>query len=120
RHAQRATFRDYQEADVFATMDSDTILDGRCLGEGLKPFADSRVASVTSVILAYNNRSWFVRLTDPWLLTFQLVVRGAMSKLGCVLVNSGNFSLYRADVLREAATAYGAERFMGQPVQFSD
>ncbi len=120
RHAQLVTFADDQEADLFATMDSDTILDGRCLSEGVKPFADSRVASVTSVILAYNNRSWFVRLTDPWLLTFQLVVRGAMSKLGCVLVNSGNFALYRAEIVREASSVYASERFFGQPVQFSD
>ncbi len=120
RHAQLATFRDDQEADVFATMDSDTILDARCVAEGLKPFADPDVASVTSVILAYNNRRWFVRLTDPWLLTFQLVVRSAMSKLGCVLVNSGNFAMYRADIVREAGGVYGSERFLGQPVQFSD
>jgi hyaluronan synthase len=120
RHAQLHTFSGEVEADVFATIDSDTVLDARCVEEGLKPFADSRIASVTSVILAYNNRHWFVRLTDPWLLTFQLVVRGAMSKLGCVLVNSGNFSMYRADVVREAEASYEAERFMGRPVQFSD
>ena len=120
RHAQLVTFLDDDEADVFATMDSDTVLDRSCVAEGLKPFVDPRVSSVTSVILAYNNRDWFVRLTDPWLLAFQLVVRGAMSKLGCVLVNSGNFSLYRADVIRDAAAVYADERFLGRPVQFSD
>lgn len=99
RHAQLTTFRG-DDSDIFATMDSDTVLDPRCVEEGMKPFASAKVASVASVILAYNNRDLFVRLTDPWLLAFQLAVRGAMSKLGCVLVNSGNFSMYRSDVIR--------------------
>jgi hyaluronan synthase len=119
RHAQVTTFRD-DDADIYATMDSDTVLDRDCVAEGLRPFVRPDVTSVASVILAYNNRNAFVRLTDAWLLAFQLTVRGAMSKLGCVLVNSGNFSLYRAQLVREAIPAYESEQFMGRPVQFSD
>lgn len=119
RHAQVTTFRD-DDADLFATMDSDTVLDWMCIEEGVKPFAREQVTSVASVILAYNNRNRFVRLTDTWLLAFQLTVRGAMSKLGCVLVNSGNFSLYRAAVIREAIPSYETEVFRGRQVQFSD
>jgi hyaluronan synthase len=119
RHAQVTTFRD-DDADIFATMDSDTVLDRRCVEEAVKPFGRPDVASVASVILAYNNRKPLVRLTDTWLLAFQLTVRGAMSKLGCVLVNSGNFSLYRAQVVREAIPSYEQEVFFGHPVQFSD
>jgi hyaluronan synthase len=119
RRAQVTTFVG-DGADLFATMDSDTVLDARCVEEAVKPFADTRITSVASVILAYNNRDWFVRLTDTWLLSFQLTVRGAMSKLGCVLVNSGNFSLYRAEAIRDAMPCYDTEEFLGHPVQFSD
>ena len=119
RHAQAITFRD-DDADIFATMDSDTVLDARCVEEGLKPFARANITSVASVILAYNNRKWFVRLADTWILAFQLTVRGAMSKLGCVLVNSGNFAMYRAAVVRDALPGYENEFFRGRPVQFSD
>jgi hyaluronan synthase len=119
RQAQVTTFRG-DEADLFATMDSDTVLDRLCTQEGIKPFTRGEITSVASVILAYNNRNAFVRLTDTWLLAFQLTVRGAMSKLGCVLVNSGNFSLYRAAVIRDAIPAYERESFCGHPVQFSD
>jgi hyaluronan synthase len=119
RNAQVTTFRDDQ-ADIFATMDSDTVLDAHCVAEGLKPFVRQDVTSVASVILAYNNREWFTRLTDTWLLAFQLTLRGALSKLGCVLVNSGNFAMYRGKVVLEGLPAYESERFLGQPVQFSD
>jgi hyaluronan synthase len=119
RNAQVTTFRDDQ-ADIFATMDSDTVLDAHCVAEGLKPFVRQDVTSVASVILAYNNREWFTRLTDTWLLAFQLTLRGALSKLGCVLVNSGNFAMYRGKVVLDALPAYESEHFLGQPVQFSD
>lgn len=120
RDAQIRTFKDGGQADIFATMDSDTVMDPRCIEEGLKPFANPQVMSVASVILAYNAEKPLVRITDPWLLAFQLAVRSAMSKLGCVLVNSGNFAMYRADPVREALPSYEAEYFRGNQVQFSD
>jgi hyaluronan synthase len=43
-----------------------------------------------------------------------------MGRLGCVLVNSGNFSLYRTRMIKEAIPAYENETFAGRPVQFSD
>lgn len=120
RHAQIEAFAADPAADVFATMDSDTVLDPHCIENGLHPFAQRDITSVASVILAYNNRNLFVRITDSWLLAFQLVVRAAMSRLGCVLVNSGNFSMYRADVVRDALPSYANETFGGSTVMFSD
>lgn len=120
RGAQLVTIRREPAGGIFITMDSDTVADSRAIEEGLKPFADARVSSVASVILAYNSTAKLVRLTDAWLLTFQLAVRAAMSRLGCVLVNSGNFSLYRVDNLKEAADSYEAEFFRGNKVEFSD
>ncbi len=120
RHAQIEVFEADPHADIYATMDSDTVLDAKCIENGLHPFAQRDITSVASVILAYNNRHWFVRITDSWLLAFQMVVRAAMSRLGCVLVNSGNFSMYRAQVVRDALPSYGAETFRGNTVMFSD
>lgn len=107
-------------SDIFVTMDSDTVADPKCIEEGIKPFADASIASVASVILAYNSKSRLVRVTDAWLLSFQLAVRAAMSRLGCVLVNSGNFALYRTDILHHNLDSYAAEFFRGNKVEFSD
>ncbi len=119
RGAQLVHFRQ-TTADITITMDSDTVADRRAVEEGLKPFADARIASVSSIILAYNNDAKLVRLTDAWLLSFQLAVRAAMSRMGCVLVNSGNFALYRTSILKEAIHSYESEYFMGHKVEFSD
>ncbi len=107
-------------SDVFVTMDSDTVADPLAIEEGLKPLANKEVTSVASVILAYNSDAKLVRLTDAWLLSFQLAVRAAMSRLGCVLVNSGNFSLYRTSIIKDAIPSYEAEYFRGNKVEFSD
>lgn len=121
RAAQSVTFRGDPGADVFATIDSDTILDPRAVEEGLKPFADPRVMSSAAVLLVFNaNRSLLAALTDIWLAVYQLGVRAAWSRLGCVLVNSGGLAFYRAQVVRDALPAYLSETFAGRKVSYSD
>lgn len=120
RGGQIRVIKSDHDSDIFVTMDSDTVADKNCIAEALKPFADQRVASVAAVILAYNSKAALVRLTDAWLLTFQLAVRAAMGRLGCVLVNSGNFAAYRSTVVREAVSSYESEYFRGNKVEFSD
>ena len=100
RHAQLETLRS-TSSDIFITTDSDTVAAPNAIEEGLKPFARRNVTSVASMVLAYNHKSMFVRLTDAWLMTFQTTVRAAMGRLGCVLVNSGNFSLYRTPIIND-------------------
>lgn len=121
RHAQSVTFRDRGQADIFVTVDSDTILDRHAIEEGLKPFLDPRVTSVAGMLISYNaSRNWLALLTDFWLVCVQVSIRSAWSRLGCVLVNSGCLAFYRADVIREALPSYLSETFFGRPVQFSD
>lgn len=121
RSAQLIMFRQVPENAVIATLDSDSVQEPRANEEGLKPFADPQVTSVAAIILAYNTReSLLVRLTDPWLMAFQMCVRAALSKLNSVLVNSGNLSYYRASVIRKALDSYEHETFLGREVQFSD
>jgi hyaluronan synthase len=120
RLAQLTTFQD-DPAEIFVTMDSDTVLDRNALAEGLKPFADPRVQSVAGVGVALNwNRNLLTRLTNLWFLTFQLGLRSSLSTLGSVLVNSGTLAFYRSEVIREGADGYAHETFLGQPVTFSD
>lgn len=90
RAAQAVTFAGDQRADIFATVDSDTILDPRAIEEGLKPFTDPRVTSVAAVLLTYNSgRNLPTALTESWLTVYQLGIRSAWSRLGRVMINSG-------------------------------
>jgi hyaluronan synthase len=120
RLAHLTTFQD-DPADIFVTIDSDTVLDRNALAEGLKPFADPRVQSVAGVGVGLNwNRNLLTRLTNLWFITFQLGLRSSLSTLGSVLVNSGALAFYRSEVVREGADGYAHETFLGQPVTVSD
>lgn len=121
RSAQAVTFRGDPHADIFATLDSDTVLERRAIEEGLKAFADPRVQSVAAVLLVFNaGRNLVTALTEIWLCTYQLGIRAAWSRLGCVLVNSGGLAFYRARVVRDALPAYLGETFAGRRVSYSD
>ncbi len=121
RNAQALTFDDGGQADIFVTVDSDTILDPAAIREGIKPFADPRITSVAAMMITYNSgRNFLTRMTEVWFTTFQTFLRAAWSRLGCVLVNSGCLAFYRADAIRPALVAYTSESFFGRPVEFSD
>jgi hyaluronan synthase len=121
RHAQAVAVAGTPDADVYWTVDSDTISDPEALRELLKPFADPRVMSVAGVVLAANvRRSFLCRFTDLWFVTAQLVDRSALSVLGSVWVNSGPIAVYRAAVIRDNLEGYLSETFMGRHVHFSD
>lgn len=123
RHAQAVAFQAHlHTADVFITMDSDTVLDSRCIEEAIQPLTNKRVMSVAAMTLTYNVNHPLVRLADAWVLAFQFVTRAALSRVGNVLVNSGGFSLYRASVIQAAMNdgGYLNETFAKRPVGFSD
>lgn len=120
RHAQLVTFAEAPQA-IFVTVDSDTVLDCSALDEGLKPFLDTRIASVAGLVLGLNKRRNFLtRLEDIVFTSSQLTMRSAHSRLSSVFVNSGAFALYRSDVVRSSSDAYLNETIFGRPVQFSD
>jgi hyaluronan synthase len=120
RHAQMETLAAAPE-DIFITVDSDTVLDPRAIEEGLKPFADPTVRSVGGLILGLNKRQGLLtRVEDLIFTSMQLTVRSAYSQLGSVVVNSGAFALYRAEVVRGHVDAYLNETILGRPVGFSD
>jgi hyaluronan synthase len=120
RHAQVVTFR-HDTADIYITLDSDTLLDRNAIEEGLKPFANPRITSVAGLYLGLNaTKSWLTRLAELVCVSWQLQGRSATSTMGNVLVNSGAFALYRGWIFRKYVDAYLGETFFGRRVPFSD
>lgn len=121
RSAQVTTFGADTDADVFVTVDSDSLLAPDAIAQGLLPLSDPSVSSVAGLVVAMNARKNIItRLTDMMFLNFQLVTRSALSALDSVLVNSGCLAFYRADVVRNVIDGYTSETFAGKPVHFSD
>src|SRR6266851_2709026 len=73
KHAQSAAFMSCPEADIFITVDSDTTLAPNAIDEGLKPFANPRIASVAGIEEIYNKRA-------NWL-TMSCAVRNSVYQL---------------------------------------
>lgn len=121
RHAQTAAVVSTPDADIYWTVDSDTVSDPEALAELLKPFADPDVQSVAGIVLAANVRSSFLtRFTDLWFVAGQLTDRSSLSLVGSVWVNSGPIAAYRAAVIRDNLQAYLTETFFRRRVPFSD
>ena len=121
RHAQVHGFRKIRDADLFVTVDSDSMLDAEALHEIVQPFSDPRVMSVAGVILAINNReNLLARVTDVIFVGQQLIDRSFMSQLGSVMVNSGGLAAYRCSILAENIDTYLSESYLGRHVEFSD
>jgi hyaluronan synthase len=121
RSAQAQAFAVTPRAHMYATLDSDTVLERRAIGEGLKPFADQRVTSVAGIEMGLNIKSnWLTRVAACRQLIWQLTQCSTQSVFGQVLVNRGTFAIYRADVVRKYLAAYQSETFFGRPVVMSD
>lgn len=119
--AQARTFQD-DPADVFVTLDSDTVLEECALDEGLKPFSDSRVQSVAGLELAWNyDRNLLTRINSTRQLVWQLVTCSAQSVArGSVLINRGTYALYRGQLVRDVLPAYVGETFWGRQIKLGD
>jgi len=119
--AQATTFTD-DPADVFVTLDSDTVLEQHALDEGLKPFAHADVQSVAGLELAWNyDRNFLTRINSTRQLMWELVTCSAQSVFGGnVLINRGTFALYRGQLVRDVLPAYLGETFFGRRVLLGD
>jgi hyaluronan synthase len=121
KHAQAQTFQD-DPADVFITLDSDTVLESRAIEEGIKPFADQRVHSVAGLELAWNH-DWnlLTRLNSARQLVWQLVTCSSQNMFrGNVLINRGTFALYRGTLIRDVLEAYVGETLWGRSIKLGD
>lgn len=121
KHAQSAVFTSCPEADIFVTVDSDTTLAPNAIDEGLKPFANPRIASVAGIEEIYNKRAnWLTLTCSVRNSVSQLIAWSTQSVFGDVLINRGTFALYRAYIIREIIPAYLGETFLGRPVKLGD
>ncbi|MGO9078773.1 MAG: glycosyltransferase family 2 protein [Streptosporangiaceae bacterium] len=122
KHAQAACFSAAPDADVFATIDSDSALERNAIEEALKPMADRRVVSVACLEIAHNmTRNLLTRSIGMRSLAFQLFAMSAQSVArGNVLINPGACSLYRGWLIRMVMPSYLGETFFGVPVTLGD
>ncbi|WP_158580709.1 glycosyltransferase family 2 protein [Cellulomonas rhizosphaerae] len=121
RHAQITGVRHELGADVFLTVDSDTILDPDAVRHGLQPFADERVQSVAGIVLTANyGANLLTRMQELWFTTLQMVNRGALSSKGSVMVNCGGLAFYRSGVILDNLDTYLGETLFGRPMHASD
>ncbi|AUS82037.1 hypothetical protein C1701_25400 [Actinoalloteichus sp. AHMU CJ021] len=111
----------HDDADIFVTLDSDSVLDAHAVREGLKPFADPGVKSVAGLVAVLNTRAnVLTRMICLLYLPFTRGLRSAQSVLRRVTINSGTLAFYRADVIRRHAGVYENETFRGRPMQMND
>ena len=120
REAQAYAFR-RSTADVFCTIDSDTVLDVNAVAEGVKPFANPKITAVTGNVRALNHRkNLLTKLIDLRYANAFLYERAAYSMLGSVLCACGSLSFWRSDVIKDNLDDFVSQTFLGIPVQYGD
>lgn len=120
RHAQALAFS-VSDADIFVTIDSDTVVDSRALMEVCGPLADPEVMAVTGHTRASNFRSTLLsRLIDVRYANSFLWDRASYSALGSVLCCCGSLSAYRASVVREHLSDFTNQTFLGVKCTYGD
>ncbi|WP_055589319.1 glycosyltransferase [Streptacidiphilus griseoplanus] len=121
RHAQALAIRADQIADIYVTLDSDTVLDRNAIAEGISPFSRTDVTSVAGLLLGLNARAnWLTRMVDLSFTMSFLNGRASWSRLGSVVVNCGGLAFYRADVVRRHLPDYLTQTVWGRRVASGD
>jgi hyaluronan synthase len=121
RYAQVHAFDADPDADVFVTLDSDTVLDKHALAEGTYPFTDPGVTSVAGLLLSLNHsKNLLTRLIDLSFTSSFLNGRASWSRLGSVVVNCGGLAFYRASVVRKYRDKYLNQKVLGAHVMSGD
>ncbi len=101
RRAQATAFRADPSAEIWCTLDPDTILESRCFEQALLPFQRRQVTAVAALLLSLNHRrSLLTRLVDIGFVMAYTVGRTSQSVLKSVQVCSGALGFYRANAMR--------------------
>jgi hyaluronan synthase len=120
RHAQARAFS-RSDADVFVTVDSDTVLRHDAIEKLLVPFSRRRTMSVAGTACGQNyQRSLFTRVVEMGFVMSFIQGRMAEGFFGSVRVNCGILAAYRADLVRENLDRFLSQRFLGRPVKAGD
>lgn len=121
RHGLAAGFRRTWDADVYACIDSDTVLAPEAIVRSLASFASRRVHCVTGLILALNRGiNLLTRLIDMRYVNAFLGERVAYSRFGSVLCACGSLALYRGWVVRKYLGDFLSQTWLGVPATFGD
>lgn len=121
REALAVAFRGAPRADVYVTVDSDTILDPAALDHLLREFGDPEVTAATGLVLALNHDvNLLTRIIDVRYVNAFLFDRASQSTVGAVLCNCGSLSAYRGDVVRDRLDDFLGQVFLGRPAVFGD
>jgi hyaluronan synthase len=121
REALATAARAEQDADIFVTVDSDTILDPHAIEALLRAFRDRTVMGVTGFVRVLNrHRNVLTRLIDLRYANAFLLDRGFQSTFGSVLCACGSLAAWRRRVLIDNLNDFVRQRFLGQICTYGD
>lgn len=108
-------------AQVFVTVDSDTVVEHDAIAAGISSFANRRVRGVTGNVRVLNHsKNLLTRLIDLRYANAFLFDRAAYSAFGSVLCACGSLSFWRRDVLIDNLDDYTSQQFLGVTVPYGD
>ena len=102
-------------ADVFLSIDSDTILAPDAVGALLAPFSDPTVTAAAALVLPAKPGWSPLRLLQELQYASLFTKRAAQTRLGSALSCCGALAAYRADIMRENLTDYVTQTYLGRP-----
>jgi len=91
----------YIKNDITITIDADTILDSRAIGNIVKPLTDDNTASVCGLVIPQKIETIWERSRFIEYLFGISIMKGAQANLGAILVSSGCFSAFRTKELQK-------------------
>ena len=110
-----------RDADIFVTVDSDTVLDPGAIAALLRAFRDQRVLGATALVRVLNrDRNVLTRLIDLRYANAFLLDRGFQSAFGSVLCACGSLAAWRREVVIDNLYDFVYQRFLGQRCTYGD
>jgi hyaluronan synthase len=120
RHAQASAFS-RSDADIFVTVDSDTVLHPEAIAKLLVPFSKRATMSVAGTACGQNyQQSLFTRVVEMGFVMSFIQGRMAEGFFGSVRVNCGILAAYRAPVVRDNLDRFLSQNFLKRPVKAGD
>ncbi|MGL5816510.1 MAG: glycosyltransferase family 2 protein [Phycicoccus sp.] len=120
RHAQAHAYA-RSDADVFVTVDSDTVLRHDAIDRILVPFCRPEVMSVAGTAYGQNQaQSLLTRIIEVGFVMSFIHGRMAEGAFGSVRVNCGILAAYRGEVPRRNLDRFLGQQFLSRPVRAGD
>ncbi len=115
RHALYRGFRS-APADVFVTVDSDSLVEPDTLRNLVSPFvSDKRIGAVAGNVRVSNSRSGAIPMMMDAAFVFSFeFIRAGQSVINTVMCTPGALSAYRGDVLMKVLNEWLKQTFMGK------